>query len=517
MSRRRTTSALAASAIASALLLTSCSGAGTASNGEPAGEPQRGGTINYSYNTEPQSVDPATCAIGIGLAPCQAVFGALMYYDIESGEFEPGMAESLTTEDGQTWMLELRPNMTFTDGTPFDADAVAFNWQRILDPALLSSSAVTAKSISWEVIDPQTVKITADKVNHQLPLSFTEDLAFIGSPTAIAAKGPDFGNSPVGAGPFTLTSWSRGSEMVLDRNPNYWDQPRPYVDRVVMKTIAADDQRFNALQAGELDIMAVTLQKYADRAEAAGLKVTAANLMGGGGVRIANRGALADQDVRDAVGKLIDNEQIVAAVYSGEPVATAFSPENSPLYDPEATWPERDVAGAQKLIDGYRARNGGQDIVLKYVTVAGSPVLAQVSELLQAQLQEVDGLKLEIAALDGGAFASAMIGGNYDLIVSSLGGANPERLYKVFHTNGSSNNSGYSNAVVDEALDITHSSNDPAEVEEAYKTAIRELVDTSAYRFWLHAVTRMLTAQDVNGVEVAYQYWFRPELAWIQQ
>nr|WP_256938446.1 hypothetical protein [Rhodococcus qingshengii] len=92
MSRRRTTSALAASAIASALLLTSCSGAGTASNGEPAGEPQRGGTINYSYNTEPQSVDPATCAIGIGLAPCQAVFGALMYYDIESGEFEPGMA-----------------------------------------------------------------------------------------------------------------------------------------------------------------------------------------------------------------------------------------------------------------------------------------------------------------------------------------------------------------------------------------------------------------------------------------
>lgn len=253
---------------------------GTASVSEPAGEPQRGGTINYSYNTEPQSVDPATCAIGIGLAPCQAVFGALMYYDIESGEFEPGMAESLTTEDGQTWMLELRPNMTFTDGTPFDADAVAFNWQRILDPALLSSSAVTAKSISWEVIDPQTVKITADKVNHQLPLSFTEDLAFIGSPTAIAAKGPDFGNSPVGAGPFTLTSWSRGSEMVLDRNPNYWDQPRPYVDRVVMKTIAADDQRFNALQAGELDIMAVTLQKYADRAEAAGLKVTAANLMG---------------------------------------------------------------------------------------------------------------------------------------------------------------------------------------------------------------------------------------------
>lgn len=82
-----------------------------------------------------------------------------------------------------------------------------------------------------------------------------------------------------------------------------------------------------------------------------------------------------------------------------------------------------------------------------------------------------------------------MTSGDYDLIVSGLGGAHPDNLNKVFRTGGSSNNSGYSNPTVDDALDLTHTSNDPATVESAYKTAINELVDTNAYRFWRHART----------------------------
>ena len=502
---------------AAALLLSACGGGHTPSSGEPAGEPQRGGTLVYSFNTEAQSVDPATCAIGIGVGPCQAVYGALLYYDLDTREIQPGMAESFTTEDGKTWTLKLRPGLVFTDGTPFDAEAVAFNWQRALDPALLSPSAAVARTIDWEVVDPTTVRVTAKSVNYQLDFALTEALAFIASPTAIREKGPDFGNNPVGAGPFTLTSWARGTEMILDRNPGYWDQPRPYVDRLVVKTIPADDQRFNALQAGELDVMAVTLQKYADRAESAGLYVAQATMLGGTGVRISHRGPLSDPDVRTAIAKLVDDEQIMNAVYPDEHTATGFTPEDSPLYDPGSAWPAQDVEGAQKLIDDYRARNGGGEIELTYVLTAGSPVLNQSAELLQAQLGRVDGLKLRIEPLEGAAFATALTSGNYDLIISSLGGAHPDNLYKVFRTGGSSNNSGYSNSTVDEALDLTHTSNDPETVERAYKTAINELVDTTAYRFWRHARTSLITPRDVHGVEVAYLYWFRPELAWIQQ
>ncbi len=100
-------------------------------------------------------------------------------------------------------------------------------------------------------------------------------------------------------------------------------------------------------------------------------------------------------------------------------------PDDSPLYDEQAVWPDKDVDGARKLVDEYRAAHGGADITLTYVTTAGSPVLNRVAELLQSQIQQVDGLKLDIKSLDGAGFASAMTSGNYDLIISSLGGLTP--------------------------------------------------------------------------------------------
>ncbi|PTR21612.1 peptide/nickel transport system substrate-binding protein [Rhodococcus sp. OK519] len=514
--RSRTAAVLSAGA-ALTLLVTACSGESTATTGGPAGDPQRGGTLTMAFNTDAQSVDPVTCAIGIGLGPCQAIYGALLYYDLDADEITPGMAESFSSEDGKVWTLKLRPGMTFTDGTPFDTEAVAFNWNRILDPALLSPSMAAAKSITWNVVDDTTLTVTSNEVNHQLPFLLSEPLAFVASPTAISGKGADFGNSPVGAGPFVLSSWARGTEMVLDRNSGYWDQPRPYADRLVVKTIPADDLRFNALQAGELDVAVVVSEKYAKRAEAAGMTVVQSQQLGGNGIRLSSRGTLADPDVRTAIGKLVDGDQIMAAAFPDDPKATHFMPEDSPLYDANATWPDKDIAGAQTLIDGYRARNGGDEVTLSYITTAGSPNLNRVAEVLQSQLQQVNGLKLEIKPLDGAGFATALVSGNYDLILNSLGGAHPDNLYKVFHTNGSGNSAGYSNPAVDEALNLTHTSDDPAVVNQAFKTAIQEIIDTTAYRFWRPSETTLMSPASVHGVQPAYQYWFRPELAWKQQ
>nr|WP_245664527.1 ABC transporter substrate-binding protein [Nocardia grenadensis] len=233
------------------LLLTSCAGLTTVER-QPAGEPRHGGTVTLAWNTEAQSVDPVTCAIGIGVGPCQAIYGALLYYDPETRSVVPGMAESFTSQDGKHWTLKLRPGVTFTDGTPFDAAAVAFNWQRALDPSMLSPSRAAARTMSWRVLDASTLAVTSTEVNHQLPYQLTESLAFVGSPTAIEREGADFANAPVGAGPFVFASWARGTELVLERNSGYWDSPRPYLDRFVYKTIPADDQRYNALQADEV-------------------------------------------------------------------------------------------------------------------------------------------------------------------------------------------------------------------------------------------------------------------------
>ena len=140
------------------------------------------------------------------------------------------------------WTLKLRPNIKFTDGTPFDAAAVKFNWQRLQDPnqrALLAAKANQMQSM--DVIDTTTLRITLKEKNAQFPNSVVL-MSFIGSPTAIQQRGNQFAGNPVGAGSFQFKSWVRNSALTLVRNPNYWNAPLPYLDQIVFKPVS-EEQR----------------------------------------------------------------------------------------------------------------------------------------------------------------------------------------------------------------------------------------------------------------------------------
>jgi ABC-type transport system substrate-binding protein len=124
-------------------------------------------------------------------------------------------AESLTSSDALTWTLKLRPNIKFSDGTPYDANAVKFNYLRLQDPANTAVRAAQANLISqMNVVD-------------------------------------------------------RDSQWVLNRNPNYWRAPQPYVDQLVVNPIIDETQRVNTLQAGGANIVFVGLGTNAGRSRAA--------------------------------------------------------------------------------------------------------------------------------------------------------------------------------------------------------------------------------------------------------
>src|SRR5690606_5051718 len=125
--------------------------------------------LTMALNTEqPVGLDPALCQQGF--ARCYPVFGTLMVYDADSRTAHPGMAESLESDDGINWTLTLRPDVTFTDGTPFDAEAVVYNWDRIRDPETLAPGRALAETMEWEVVDDLTVAITLDEPNYELPI-----------------------------------------------------------------------------------------------------------------------------------------------------------------------------------------------------------------------------------------------------------------------------------------------------------------------------------------------------------
>src|SRR5690606_18637334 len=110
-------------------------------------EPTSGGTLTYIHTLEPRSWDPldhtgATSLNGNSIQ-MYAVFDALAI-EHSNGEVEPRVAESITSDDSQVWTITIREGVEFTDGTPFDAEAVKFNWERIADPANQSPGQASA-------------------------------------------------------------------------------------------------------------------------------------------------------------------------------------------------------------------------------------------------------------------------------------------------------------------------------------------------------------------------------------
>src|SRR5436190_9296026 len=193
----------------------------------PSKDVQPGGTITYLKVADVAGYDPILFANsgnsdgGVAFM----LFDMLAYSDPKDGQVKPQTAESLTSTDAVTWTLKLRPNIKFTDGTDYDAAAVKFNWERLQNPANSATRAAQANLIqSMDVVDARTLKITLKAKNAVFPQAVAL-IPFIGSPTAINAKGANFRSDPVGAGPFTLKSWTRDSQAVFQRNPKYWNAP----------------------------------------------------------------------------------------------------------------------------------------------------------------------------------------------------------------------------------------------------------------------------------------------------
>lgn len=501
-------------------LLSACGGGGgtgaTASGSQATGEPRAGGSFTYASLSDAGTLDPARCGTNDWLA-CSAVFGTLLTYDPVRRSFGPGMAESFTSGDGKVWTLRLRPGLTFTDGTPFDADAVVANWARVRDPANFAAGASIAASMQWAVVDPSTVRVELGAPNYQLPWAMYNELAMIGSPEAIRAKGKDFANAPVGAGPFTVQSWARGTQMTLARNAGYWDRPRPYVDTLVIKTIPAEEQRLNALRSGDVDA-AVTLQPATAKAgRAAGLAVAELPFPLGVGLRMSFvTGDLADPGVRTAVGKLVNAAQLREAFWPGLPVQDTMAPVGSPYLDATATYPAHDVAGAQALVDDYLRRTGKNTVTLELKILAGNPQGEAQAQMLQAQLQAARGVQVAIIAQDPAVWFADTQRGNFQLQVFGVSGVNLDQLYKYFHTGASGNTTGYSNPDVDRLLEATHATADAEQQLQAYRGVIRVLTETLAYRAWTSTTATVFSKADaVGGLEPAFTYFIRPDLVWV--
>jgi len=278
---KRTACLAGAAALVLSAAACSSSSSGTTS---PTGSPlptqapvKAGGSITVlesaGYSGAWSTLDPAKDTSFAALQDFNtAIFGNL--FELGPGNaIEPDLATSYSySANAETVTINLRQGVTFTDGTPFNAQAVYYNWMRDLGPIAIKAgldpnwdikyaaapkgappfTPEPALASDFTVTGPYQIVVHQDQPNGAfIDQLFDYPETWIGSPTAIAKEGASFGQAPVGAGPFEVVSNVPNTQLVVKKNPTYWQAGHPYLNQITFKTVGSDEAAYEALLANE--------------------------------------------------------------------------------------------------------------------------------------------------------------------------------------------------------------------------------------------------------------------------
>ncbi|MBV6638862.1 MAG: ABC transporter substrate-binding protein, partial [Mameliella sp.] len=188
------------------------------------------GVLIVGQIAEPKALDPAAVTAVNDFRILMNVYDGLVRYKDGTLEVEPALATDWTiSEDGTEYTFDLREGVSFHDGSPFNAEAVKFNFERMLNedhpyhdtgpfPLAFFFSAVE----TIEVVDDLTVKFTLNAPYAPFLSNLAYPTGLIVSPAAVEQHGSDFGRNPSGTGPFTFAEWRSNEAVVIEGNPDYW-------------------------------------------------------------------------------------------------------------------------------------------------------------------------------------------------------------------------------------------------------------------------------------------------------
>jgi peptide/nickel transport system substrate-binding protein len=377
---------LIALAAATALVLSGCAG-------EAAGEqqdPERHITWGWAL---PTSWDPVTSTAGWDTHALSLVYSGLTQLDVK-GDAVPALAESWEfNETGDHITFALRDGLTFSDGSPLDAEAVKENLERGRDQPN-STLAGQLKVVSdVTVVDDTHVAIALDQADFQIPLLFAGKTGLIVNPEAFGHVDA-LATQPEGSGPFVLTEYVPSSHANLEKNATYWDASRIFIDTLRVEPVPDDAVALAGLQSGQFDV-ALVPPSQVDAAEQAGLATEVIKALTVRVFDINNTVAPFDKpQVPQAISHAIDRKALIASGYFGQgtpnwqPFPDGYSAHNPEL---DNLYPY-DVKKARKLLAdaGYP---GGLDL-----TLGIQPADSALAEVIQAQVADA-GIRLTLEVI----------------------------------------------------------------------------------------------------------------------
>lgn len=436
---------------------------------------------------EPKSLDPHAVTAVNDFRILMNVYDGLTRYKDGTLEVEPALAESWAiSEDGTIYTFKLRSGVSFHDGAPFNAEAVKFNFDRMLKedhpfhdtgpfPLAFFFSAVEEVTAT----DEHTVEFKLKEPYAPFLSNLAYPTGLIVSPAAVEQHGKEFGRNPSGTGAFKFAEWDPNAKVVVVRNEAYWDGDVP-LEAVVYRPITDANTRIAEMLSGGLDVMVEippdSLSQFRDNAtfavhEQAGPHVWFLILN-------TKEGPFADKKIRQAANYAVNKQALVENILQGTaevaagPTPPAFAWAYNETLEPYPYDPEKAKALLQEA--GY----DGTELTF-YVTEGGSGMLDPVAmgTAIQADLQAV-GMSTKIETYEWNTFLGKVnpgLEGKADLAEMAWMTNDPDTLpYLTLRTEawpeqGGFNSGYYSNPKVDELLNQARTATDQEERARLYK------------------------------------------------
>lgn len=452
----------------------------------PANAQTHGGNVTLGVEQDIAGFDPLI----VGVYDTGQEATAVLVFETmtrlgDDGKPIPGLALSWThSADFKEWTFKLRPDVKFQDGSPFNAQAVAFNFERMLNPnnhcRCLFYISFIAKV---EAIDDFTVVYHLKTPSPNLPAIAAPATVtnVIHSPKAIQEMKEAYNRHPVGTGPFQLKSWQSGDRIVLERNPQYWDRGRPYLDQVTIRPMPDNIARFASVQSGETDI--IWTDRPEDILKAKKNPALSVHEYAGSGATVyafnTKVAPFDDVQVRRALRMAIDFKQIAQTVFAGlwQPAKDPYGSGSFVQCGDTGTLPY-DPEKARELIKAY-----GKPVDFKMVVTA-TPRGREIGQIFQDFWHNV-GANMTIDQIDQTALVTKAFRRDFQLTpwrIIDLADPDPQ-MYANFHTGSPVNLANYSNPEVDRLLEeARNSADEEARVEDYCKIA--KIMNTEVPWFW---------------------------------
>jgi peptide/nickel transport system substrate-binding protein len=472
-------------------------GADGPKTGETGASPVKGGTAIVGILQEPTQLASALTSAGPTQYVSAKIFDGLLAYGVDSRP-QPQLATAWNVSaDGLRITFHLRPHVRWHDGQPFTSEDVAFSVLEVWKKYHSRGRSTFANVASVETPDALTAVLVLTKPAPYIlnALASAESQPI---PAHLYRSGDPLSNprnvAPIGTGPFRFVSWERGNHIVLERNADYWDAPRPYLDRLIVRFLTDPAALANALQTNSIQFGTPIYADLARLSRDANLVayplITPFNSTVTSFEFNLDRPVFRDIRVRQAFAHAIDREFLVKNVWFGDGVAadspipqamTAFHAANLPVYG-------FDLKKAEALLEDAGYRRGADGIRLTlFLDPYPSEYLHQTGQLMRSNLSRI-GIRLNLRSTDPGEFINRVYAKrDFDAMIYGANcGPDPVIGVQRFYWSKNyapgiafSNGAHYANPEVDRLLLAAQTETDPDKRRSLYRE-FQVIVQTDA-------------------------------------